>query len=143
MPSDAALPAPSASPVPPGPIRAFWRAFRENRGAVIGLAVVSLIFLIAIFANVLAPHDPMEQYRGFSKLPPFWMEGSDPRFLLGTDAVGRDMSAYWCTGVSSRSLSTSRPSGSITSTSSACMNAKKLTIPTASAWPPSSATSRV
>ena len=91
MPSDAALPAASANPAPPGPFRAFWRAFRENRGAVIGLTVVSLIFLIAIFANLLAPHDPSEQFRGFSKLPPFWMEGSDPRFLLGTDAVGRDM----------------------------------------------------
>jgi dipeptide transport system permease protein len=91
MPSDATLPAPVTGPAPPGPLRAFWRAFRENRGAVIGLAVVSIIFLIAIFASVLAPHDPLEQFRGFTKLPPFWMEGSDPRFLLGTDAVGRDM----------------------------------------------------
>ena len=64
---------------------------RRLRGAVIGLAVVSVIFLIAIFASLLAPHDPLEQFRGFTKLPPFWMEGSDPRFLLGTDAVGRDM----------------------------------------------------
>ena len=91
MPSDAAIPQKVTAPAPPGPFRAFWRAFRENRGAVIGLTVVSLIFLLAIFANVLAPHDPAEQFRGFSKLPPFWMEGSDPRFLLGTDAVGRDM----------------------------------------------------
>jgi dipeptide transport system permease protein len=58
---------------------------------VIGLTVVSVIFLVAIFAGFLAPHDPLEQYRGFSKLPPFWVEGSDPRFILGTDAVGRDM----------------------------------------------------
>ena len=89
MPSDQTVPA--AAPAPPGPVRAFWRAFRENRGAVAGLIVVSLIFFIAIFASVLAPHDPLEQFRGFSKLPPFWVEGSDPRFLLGTDAVGRDM----------------------------------------------------
>jgi dipeptide transport system permease protein len=40
---------------------------------------------------LLAPHDPIEQYRGFTKLPPFWVEGHDPRFILGTDAVGRDM----------------------------------------------------
>ena len=33
----------------------------------------------------------MEQFRGFTKLPPFWVEGSDPSFILGTDAVGRDM----------------------------------------------------
>ncbi len=76
---------------PPGQLLAFWRAFRENRGAVLGMVVVTLIVLMAIFAGVLAPHDPYEQFRGFSKLPPFWAEGSDPRFLLGTDPVGRDL----------------------------------------------------
>lgn len=88
MPSEAAaIPGVAA---PPGPLLGFWRAFRENRGAVIGLALVIAIVLIAIFASALAPHDPLEQYKGFTKLPPFWMEGADPRFLLGTDAVGRD-----------------------------------------------------
>lgn len=81
----------AAVAAPPGPLVAFWRAFRENRGAVFGLAVVCVIFLGAIFAGLLAPHDPFEQYKGFTKLPPFWMEGSDYRFFLGTDAVGRDM----------------------------------------------------
>ncbi len=80
-----------APQAPPGPLLAFWHAFRENRGAVVGLAVVAVIVLTAIFANVLAPHNPIEQFRGFSKMPPFWQEGSDPRFLLGTDALGRDM----------------------------------------------------
>ena len=88
MPADATI---AVATAPPGPILAFWRAFRENRGAVIGLAVVTLIVLIAIFATVLAPHPPLEQYKGFTKLPPIWMEGSDSRFWLGTDAVGRDM----------------------------------------------------
>ena len=73
MPSDAVLNAPAA---PPGPFRAFWTAFRENRGAVIGLAVIAFIFFVAIFASVLAPHDPLEQYRGFTKLPP--MGGDNP-----------------------------------------------------------------
>ncbi len=91
MPSDVTIAAPSAPAAPPGPLTAFWRAFRENRGAVVGMAVVITILLVAIFASVIAPHDPIEQYKGFTKLPPFWMEGSDPRFLLGTDAVGRDM----------------------------------------------------
>ena len=86
---DAAIAA--ATQTPPGPLTAFWRAFRENHGAVIGLAVVAVIFFVAIFANLLAPHSPIEQFRGFSKLPPFWMVGSDPRFFLGTDQVGRDM----------------------------------------------------
>jgi dipeptide transport system permease protein len=88
MPSDVALTI--APPVPPGPLRAFWYAFRENRGAVAGLVVVVMVVLIAVFADVLAPHDPVEVFKGAAKLPPFWMEGSDPRFILGTDAIGRD-----------------------------------------------------
>ncbi len=91
VPSDGILSAQAAAAAPPGPFKAFWRAFRENRGAVIGLIVVVAIVFIAVFAGVLAPHDPLEQFRGFSKLPPFWAEGSDWRFPLGTDAVGRDM----------------------------------------------------
>lgn len=73
------------------PFMTFWRAFRENRGAVVGLAIVLALIFIALFAPLLAPHDPIEQFRGFTKLPPFWVEGHDPRFILGTDAVGRDM----------------------------------------------------
>ena len=91
MPSDVTLAGPAAPAAPPGPLTAFWRAFRENRGAVAGMIVVVTILLVAIFAGVIAPHDPIEQYKGFTRLPPFWMEGSDGRFLLGTDAVGRDM----------------------------------------------------
>jgi dipeptide transport system permease protein len=87
MPSDVVM----AGPPPPGPMRAFWLAFRENRGAVVGLIVVILICAIAIWAPVIAPYDPLEQVKGATKLPPFWAAGSDPRFLLGTDAVGRDM----------------------------------------------------
>jgi dipeptide transport system permease protein len=76
---------------PPGPLLSFWRSFRENRGAVLGLAVVIFIILVALLAPVLAPHNPLEQFKGATKLPPFWLDGSDPRFWLGTDAVGRDM----------------------------------------------------
>ena len=81
----------TAMPAPPGPLLAFWRSFRENRGAVAGMAVLVFIALLAIFAGFIAPHDPLEQFRGFSKLPPAWMENGDPRFWLGTDPIGRDM----------------------------------------------------
>lgn len=89
MPSDAAITTPALAP--PGPFRSFWNAFRENRGAVAGLVFVVFICLIAVLAPWLAPYDPLEQIKGATKLPPFWAEGHDPRFLLGTDAVGRDM----------------------------------------------------
>ena len=76
---------------PPSELVAFWRSFRENRGAVIGLTVVVAIALVAIFADFIAPHDPIEQFRDFTKLKPVWTENGDWRFLLGTDALGRDM----------------------------------------------------
>jgi dipeptide transport system permease protein len=76
---------------PPGPLLSFWRAFRENRGAVIGFAFVCFIVLCAIFADVLAPYDPLEQYRDATKLPPVWAEGGRWAFPLGTDPLGRDM----------------------------------------------------
>jgi dipeptide transport system permease protein len=76
---------------PPGPLFAFWRSFRENRGAVLGLAVVCAVVVIALFANFLAPYSPIEQYRGFTRLPPIWAEGGNWSFPLGTDPLGRDM----------------------------------------------------
>src|SRR5687767_12985330 len=72
-------------------LREFWFTFRQNRGALIGLAIFVLLVLIAVFAPLIAPHDPITQYRDFLRTPPAWEEGGVPQFLLGTDAVGRDM----------------------------------------------------
>jgi dipeptide transport system permease protein len=88
----AAIPLPAEDAIPAAsPLREFWAAFRENRGAVFGLAIVVAVALVAIFADVIAPHSPIEQFRDFVKLPPAWEEGGSSRFLLGTDALGRDM----------------------------------------------------
>lgn len=69
----------------------FWHYFRENRGAVMGLIFFCGVCLVAIFAQWLAPHSPIEQYRDALLTPPVWQDGGDWRFLLGTDAVGRDI----------------------------------------------------
>ncbi|MDT1063654.1 ABC transporter permease subunit [Paracoccus sp. CPCC 101403] len=69
----------------------FWFYFSQNRGAVIGLAVFVLLVLTAVFAPILAPHEPTHQFRDALLAPPFWQTGGRPEFLLGTDAVGRDM----------------------------------------------------
>jgi dipeptide transport system permease protein len=74
----------------PTPLTAFWAAFRENRGAVFGLVVISAIALIAIFANFLAPHSPIEQFRDAVRAPPIWDEGGTWRYALGTDGDGHD-----------------------------------------------------
>ena len=83
-----ALPAAEA---PPGPLREFWYYFSENRGAVAGLFVIAAVVLAAVFAGVIAPHGPAEQFRDHFLVPPFWEEGGTIRFPLGTDAVGRDV----------------------------------------------------
>ncbi len=69
----------------------FWHYFRQNRGALIGLVVFLTIVVIAVFAPFFAPHMPNEQARDALLTPPVWQAGGDPRFLLGTDAVGRDI----------------------------------------------------
>jgi dipeptide transport system permease protein len=74
----------------PTPLAAFWSAFRENHGAVFGLVVISAIALIAIFANFLAPHSPIEQFRDAVRAPPIWNDGGTWTFALGTDGDGHD-----------------------------------------------------
>jgi len=80
-------------PVPriDGPLAEFWRAYAQNRGALIGLGLAMLLLLLALFAAVIAPHPPYEQYREMTLTPPAWQAGGDPRFILGTDPVGRDI----------------------------------------------------
>jgi dipeptide transport system permease protein len=91
MVADTLVPGSTAVQAPPGPLVAFWRSFRENRGAVLGLVVVVVVIIMAIFANVLAPYDPLEQFRDVTKLPPIWVEGGSWAHPLGTDPLGRDM----------------------------------------------------
>jgi len=75
----------------PGRAEAFWLAYAQSRGALIGLALVALLVLVAVFADVVSPHPPNEQYRDFTLTPPAWDAGGSARFLLGTDPVGRDI----------------------------------------------------
>ena len=83
---------PSSFPrTPPHPSREMWGYFSQNRGALLGLAIVCLMVLLAIFADVVAPYPATEQYRDATLLPPAWQEGGSHRFILGTDPVGRDI----------------------------------------------------
>jgi dipeptide transport system permease protein len=75
----------------PGTLREFWQAYRQSRGAVIGLALIVVLIALAIGANVIAPYSPNEQFRDFTLAPPAWHDGGSTRFLLGTDPVGRDI----------------------------------------------------
>lgn len=91
----------SATAMPALPGR--WERFRDSyllysfkRDIIAQLSLLTFIALVAI--AVLAPWlSPMNPYDLAqidilaSELPPFWVDGSDPAYLLGTDAQGRDM----------------------------------------------------
>ncbi len=71
-----------------------WRRFRFNTGAGVALLVLAIIAAAAFLAPLYAPQDPFDPGALDildSELPPFLMQGADPRFLLGTDGQGRDM----------------------------------------------------
>lgn len=72
-------------------LREFWFYFSENKGAVVGLFVFLALVLVALAAPLIAPYAPAEQYRDALLVPPAWVEGGRSEFLLGTDAVGRDI----------------------------------------------------
>jgi dipeptide transport system permease protein len=69
----------------------FWFYFSRNKGAVMGLAVFLIILFVAVFAAFVAPHSPSVQNRDVLLLPPGWTQGGQWTYLLGTDAVGRDI----------------------------------------------------
>jgi dipeptide transport system permease protein len=74
---------------PPSPGREFVAAFASNRGALIAFFVFAAIVLAAVFAPVLAPHDPVQQFREHLLAPPLWQAGGLTQFPLGTDELGR------------------------------------------------------
>lgn len=76
---------------PPNALVEFWHYFSMNKGAVLGLAVVILLILTALFAPWIAPHSPDEQFRDYLLTPPVWEANGNWMFVLGTDPVGRDI----------------------------------------------------
>ena len=91
MADTSAVEAPTQEPSSARRFAEFWYYFSENRGAVIGLGVFVVLVVVAVFAPLIAPHAPQAQYRDAVLVPPFWEEGGRAAYLLGTDAVGRDM----------------------------------------------------
>src|SRR3712207_1373158 len=57
---------------------------------VIGAAILAAIVLIAVFAPLLAPHDPYAQDLTRRLIPPIWYEKGAWAHPLGTDNLGRD-----------------------------------------------------
>lgn len=76
--------------VRPGRLKEFWRYFSENHGAVAGLVLFAVLVFVALAAPLFAPFNPDQQFRDALLVPPM-TRGSEGLFLLGTDALGRDI----------------------------------------------------
>ncbi|MGP9820678.1 ABC transporter permease [Salinarimonas sp. NSM] len=72
----------------------FFYNWRRNVSAIVGSAIILVCVLIVLFGPLVSPQNPydltqlnlLDSYK-----PPAWIEGGDPRFLLGTDGQGRDV----------------------------------------------------
>jgi ABC-type dipeptide/oligopeptide/nickel transport system permease subunit len=79
-------PVAAAAPPPPLTSRAeFWIRFRRNRNAIAGAALVMFVVVLAVFADVLAPHSYED-----TDLLAVWAEPSADQWL-GGDSLGRDV----------------------------------------------------
>jgi peptide/nickel transport system permease protein len=75
----------------PAPRSALWRSLRRAQFPVIPITLLGMIAFVAIFANVLAPHNPEVGSLVHRFKPPFWMAKGSTTYLLGTDQLGRDV----------------------------------------------------
>lgn len=62
-----------------------WRSFKRNKSALVGLGLIGVLFFVAIFAPLLATHDPLAQST-INRL-----QSASSEYWLGTDDYGRDV----------------------------------------------------
>jgi peptide/nickel transport system permease protein len=67
---------------------AFWRG---EGFPLIPVLILLVIAFVAVFADVLAPHDPQVGSLARRFKPPAWQQGGSMAYFLGTDHVGRDV----------------------------------------------------
>jgi peptide/nickel transport system permease protein len=85
-------PAPAApSPVASSPITYRVPAFRTEGLPMVPIAILVTLALLAIFAEVIAPHNPEIGSLSQRFRPPAWVAGGSTEHLLGTDHIGRDV----------------------------------------------------
>ena len=75
------------APVVETPGQRAWRRLKKRRGAMLGLGIILVLVLMAVFASVLAPYDPTQQSWSLVRKPP------SSAHWFGTDEVGRDLLA--------------------------------------------------
>ena len=66
-------------------LKEVWRRFCRNKQAMIGLAMLLLLIFAAVFANLIAPYDPVKQNLLIR------LQGPSAAHWFGTDELGRDI----------------------------------------------------
>lgn len=79
------------SATPGGGQGSVLRRMLANPRVVLGGAVLLFFALAAVFAPLVAPHDPVEQDLMLQYIPPVWSDRAEPGYLFGTDNLGRDI----------------------------------------------------
>ncbi|MFD1174417.1 ABC transporter permease [Oceanobacillus picturae] len=74
-----------------GGFKRWCRLLWQSKTGTVGFFIVLIVVLVAIFADLIVPHDPAENNLSGMLLPPFWMDGGSTSYLLGTDNLGRDI----------------------------------------------------
>ena len=72
----------------------FYYHFKRDKVAIISFILFFILVVLATFSPIIAPFDPYDLTHldiMDSEIPPFWEDGADPRFILGTDDQGRDL----------------------------------------------------
>jgi dipeptide transport system permease protein len=74
----------------PSLVLRWWKHFSANKLALSALVMFSFILLVALFAPLIAPYDPANQFDDLF-MPPSWYPNGNSDYLLGTDDLGRDI----------------------------------------------------
>ena len=70
-----------------------WYRLRRNKAAMIGIFIIILAAVVAIFAPLIAPYDPVVQNTKLNNMDPLFTgtQYTNSRYLLGSDELGRDI----------------------------------------------------
>lgn len=81
-------------------LKKFFKFCKKNPTFALGLAIMLVIIIVALFAEQIAPHDPTVNNPKVSLLKPF----TDPEYPLGTDYIGRCLLSRMIFGIRTSAL---------------------------------------
>ncbi len=71
-----------------------WSRLIRNKAAIVGMVIIVLFAVVALFAPLLAPHNPLQINSGKEFLPPAWVKESSTG-KTGESAVPAGHRHHW------------------------------------------------